>query len=48
MSVSSTASTTVTGFQRSGALTMSIPPDGSWAPAWLKAIQTPWPTVSAG
>lgn len=48
MSVSETPPTSLTAFQRTGTITVSVPPTGSWAAAWLKAVETPWVTASAG
>lgn len=38
----------VGAFQRVGAVTAVIHPDGSWGPAWWRAVHSTWPTVSAG
>ncbi|MFO7549443.1 MAG: DUF58 domain-containing protein [Acidimicrobiia bacterium] len=38
---------TTSEFRRAGAVTMSVPPDGSWATAWMQATSRTWHAVSA-
>jgi uncharacterized protein (DUF58 family) len=38
---------TTSEFRRAGAVTMSVPPDGSWATAWIQATSRTWHAVSA-
>ena len=35
-------------FQRAGAVTVMVGPEGSWAPAWRTAMELSWATASAG
>ena len=35
-------------FQRSGAVTVMVGPDSSWAPAWRTAMELSWSTASVG
>lgn len=42
-----TSSSEIT-FQRAGALTMTVPPSGSWAEAWRKTVEREWLGISAG
>lgn len=48
MSVSETSPAAVLQFQRTGAVTITIPPSGSWAAGWMQAVQRSWSTASAG
>jgi uncharacterized protein (DUF58 family) len=48
MTASASTSQTLVGFHRMGVATVSVAPDGVWAPAWMTAMGNPWTTVSAG
>jgi uncharacterized protein (DUF58 family) len=48
LSVSDESAATIMDFRRAGAVTITIPPDGSWTTAWMEATRRAWSTVSAG
>ncbi len=48
LTVSPTSSEALTRFNRLGVITISAPPDGLWAPAWMTAMRSSWTTASVG
>ena len=48
MAVGDRAIDNVGTFQRSGAVTVMVGPDSSWAPAWRTAMELSWSTASVG
>lgn len=47
LGASSTTSQTLAGFHRLGVATVTVPPGGSWAEAWMTSIGDAWDSVSA-
>jgi len=47
LGASSTTPQTLAGFHRLGVATVTIPPGGSWAEAWMTSIGDTWDSVSA-
>lgn len=45
MSASDSTSQTLVGFHRLGVTTVSITPESSWAPAWMKGMGATWSTT---
>ncbi len=48
MAVAHRTPATLRGLQRVGAVTVTVPPDGSWGPAWRTAMEMSWASASAG
>lgn len=47
MTATETTSSNEAAFQRAGATTVRVPPNGSWAQEWAKAMDKAWGTISA-
>ncbi len=47
LSVTSAQAPETVQFQRAGAVTVVVPPDGSWSSAWRMAIEATWSTAPA-
>ncbi|MDP8959242.1 MAG: DUF58 domain-containing protein [Actinomycetota bacterium] len=48
MAVAEVEGASLVEFQRAGAVTVAVPPQGAWAPAWRQAVRLTWSTASAG
>jgi len=48
MAVADRSADALVMFQRAGAVTMAVGPDGAWGPAWRTAMELSWSTASVG